>query len=61
VGRWDGSERQRERCEEQAALETGTETETVIDCNRNCKGQRENIYLVGGGTRSLERGSGEWQ
>lgn len=46
---WDGGERQRERWEQHAALETGTRTETVIDCNRNCKGQQENTFLEGGG------------
>lgn len=53
---WDGGERQRERWEQQAALETGTGTETVIDCNRNCKGQQENTFWEGG-IRSVERGS----
>ena len=48
MGGWDGGERQRERWEQQAALETRTVTETVIDCNRNCKGQQENIFLAGG-------------
>jgi hypothetical protein len=38
-------ERQRERCEEQAALEAGTGTEIVVDCNRNCKGQQEKEYF----------------
>jgi len=46
---WDGSERQRERWEQQAALETGTGTETVIDRNHNCEGQQENTFLEGEG------------
>lgn len=46
---WDGGERQRKRWEQQAALETGTETEAVIDCNRNrnCKGQQEIFFWWG--------------
>ena len=39
MGEWDGVERLKDRWKQQAALETGTGAETVVNCSRNCKGR----------------------